>query len=196
MLATGLQNADQDAPGCVLPRQSTHLARALQDQDPIGALKHALGALDVLERDEPDNVSDAYERIAPVVGSGRLARIGENIQQIHLTEDGKALLVVHADGPVEIIRTSDLASKVSFTNVGEVSDPWGPNSTWRTLVGSTGHLIVDMRTGKRGPQPVSDLRAIVQPPNNEYWRPLVSYNHPRAKYSTGFAECYITSIND
>ena len=176
--------------------QSTHLARALEDKDPIGALKYALEALDVLERDDPEGVTDAYERIAPVVGSGRLARIGENVQQIHLTEDGKALLVVHADGPVEIIRTSDLASKASFKNVSEVSDPWGPNSIWRTLAVSTGHVLVDMRTGKRGLQPVSELHTIVQPPNNEYWKPLASYNHPRAECSTGFAECYITSISD
>jgi hypothetical protein len=176
--------------------QSRDLARVLHDQDPVAALKEALKALAVVEADDAEAVHTTRDAVAAIVRAGRLARIGNNVHSVHPMQDGKSMLLVHGDGVAELVRTADLRTRASLRTVQDISTPCGPNSSWRTLIGPKGLTLLDMCTGKRGLQRLSDVREIVQPPHDEYWKAVAAYNHPRAMCSAGFGLCYLTSIND
>jgi hypothetical protein len=174
-------------------RQTLELARVLNDEDPLAALKQALNGLSVLEKDDPGHLEDAYNGVAEVVRSGRWARIGKNVRSMLPTADGKNLLVVNSDDVGELILTADLTSGWAQPGVRAVSPPWGPNSIWVTLDAGT---TLDIRDGSFGLQRIRDVTEIRQPAQASHWQFIAKYDDPRAACSLAFAECFITSFDN
>jgi len=181
--------------------QAINVARMTHDQNPLGALHVVFQSLDVLKADAPQAVDETYENVSGIVRSGRWARIGENVQGIYPTGDGKLLIVDHAEADGEIIRVSDLKRVELMPEIRHVSDFWGPNSSWKSFDTTDGSELRDMRSGQKLSEdgefpPTVDFATFVKPATDHQWKPLTPYNHPQAYSSAWLDYCYLNSIDD
>ncbi|WP_271009035.1 TIR domain-containing protein [Paucibacter sp. B51] len=192
----GRQRADEQAlrsDRIAAARQQLELARAVGDDDPLAAIKKGLLALTSLDITDPTGTDSAYESLGDLIKSGRVGRIGRNTKAVYPTLDGKSLLVHHGDDVAEVISLADLRTIRSWKGITQISAPWGPDANWRSF---NGRQIIDMRDGSLGVRPFFAMSRILAPPANSFWQPLARYNRAGGQCSLGFAECFITSVND
>ncbi|MCA9057438.1 MAG: hypothetical protein KDA85_03025, partial [Planctomycetaceae bacterium] len=153
------------------------------------------------DADSASTVDEAFPGIADMIGSGRYARIGRNVEQVISTQNGQFLFVDHGGAGGEKIRVQDLHAVESLAEIENISDPWGPNGNWQSLLTAGKWQVRDMRTGQvlrpAGEfPPTPDFAFFVEPTLRTQWAPLSRYNHASALSSRWLDYCVLEAIND